>query len=326
MEALPVLFDAETSPQHIPVMKEEVLALLCPQSGGRFVDGTLGGGGHARAILVASASQGTLLGVDQDAAALSSAASRLSLFGERILFRHNNFSQTAALLEEIGWNGVDGVLLDLGFSSLQIEDGERGFSFLRSGPLDMRMDRRQTLTAADIINGVSEEELKRIFREFGEEPAAGALARAIVRARASAPIETTHDFVSIISRVLPPSFRSHIHPATRAFQALRIAVNEELIHLATFLHDGYRLLRPGGRMVILTYHSLEDRLVKGAFRRWAAACICPPQLPVCVCTWTPQVRILTSKPLVPTQEEITTNPRSRSAHLRAVERLAIKGH
>src|SRR5262249_31570311 len=161
--------------------------------------------------------------------------------------------------------------------------------------------------------------------EFGEEPAAGALARAIVRARASAPIETTHDFVSITGRVLPSSFRSHIHPATRVFQALRIAVNEELTHLATFLQDGYRLLRPSGRMVILSYHSLEDRLVKEAFRRWAATCICPSQLPVCACTWTPQVRILTQKPLTPTREEIATNPRSRSAHLRAVERLATRG-
>jgi 16S rRNA (cytosine1402-N4)-methyltransferase len=325
MEALPVLFDAETSPQHIPVMKEEVLALLRPQSGGRFVDGTLGGGGHASAILIASSPHGTLLGIDQDAAALSSAACQFSLFGERVLFRHENFSQTSALLEEIGWDDVDGILLDLGFSSLQVEDGDRGFSFLRSGPLDMRMDRCQPLTAADIVNDASEEELKKIFREFGEEPAAGSLARAIVRARALAPIETTDDFVAAIGRVLPPSFRSHIHPATRAFQALRIAVNGELTHLASFLQDGYRLLRPGGRMVILTYHSLEDRLVKEAFRRWAATCICPPQLPVCGCTWTPQVRILTHKPLGPTREEITINPRSRSAHLRAVERLAIKG-
>jgi 16S rRNA (cytosine1402-N4)-methyltransferase len=325
MEALPVLLDAEVSPKHLPVMQEEVLALLRPQSGRRFLDGTLGGGGHAFAILTAAAPNSLLLGIDQDADTLSSTSRQFALFGDRFLARQDNFSYAVPLLEEIGWDGVDGVLLDLGFSSLQIEDGSRGFSFLRPGPLDMRMDRRQALKAADILIHASEGELKRIFRELGEEPAAGAIARLIVRSRVSTPLATTQDLVALVSRILPLSSRSHLHPATRVFQALRIAVNKELEHLTTFLQDGYRLLHPGGRMVILSYHSLEDRLVKEAFRRWAATCICPPQFPVCACTWSPQVRILTPKPLTPTQAEIVANPRSRSARLRAVERISVEG-
>jgi 16S rRNA (cytosine1402-N4)-methyltransferase len=214
------------------------------------------------------------------------------------------------------------VFLDLGFSSLQVDNGERGFSFLRPGPLDMRMDQRQDLRAADVINRASEAELRQIFRDLGEEPAAGALARAVVRARAAAPVTTTAALVETIARVVKRTPRSHLHPATRAFQALRIAVNQELDHLTAFLRAGYRLLRPGGRMVILSYHSLEDRLVKEAFRRWAATCLCPPQVQVCVCGWSPQVRILTPKPLMPAPEEIAVNPRARSARLRAVERLS----
>lgn len=325
MEALPAFFETEASPRHLPVMPEEVLTLLRPQRGSRFLDGTLGGGGHALAILSAAEPDSILLGLDQDADTLLATIPRFSSFGERVLFRHTNFSCALTVLEEIGWDGVDGVVLDLGFSSLQVEDASRGFSFLRSGPLDMRMDRQQSLSAADIVNTASEEELKRIFREFGEEPAAGAIARLIVRSRTATPLTTTQDFVALVSRILPPSSRSHLHPATRVFQALRIAVNHELDHLTTFLQHGYRLLRPGGRMVILAYHSLEDRLVKEAFRRWAASCLCPPQLPVCACAWSPQVRILTAKPLTPTPTEIALNPRARSARLRAVERISIKG-
>jgi 16S rRNA (cytosine1402-N4)-methyltransferase len=324
MDALPAVFDAEASPRHLPVMQEEVLALLRPQPEGRFVDGTLGGGGHATAILT-TAPGSVLLGLDQDWDTLLATIPRLALFGERVLIRQANFSRALSVLEELGWDGVDGVLLDLGFSSLQVDNGERGFSFLRSGPLDMRMDRSQGLSAADLVNTASEEELKKIFRQFGEEPAAGAIARLIARSRSTAPITTTQELVALVTRILPPSPRMHLHPATRVFQALRIAVNQELDHLAAFLQDGYRLLRPGGRMVILSYHSLEDRLVKEAFRRWAASCICPPQLPVCACAWAPQVRILTPKPLPPTPTEIAANPRSRSARLRAVERVTVTG-
>lgn len=322
MEALRVASESEISLRHIPVMKNEVVALLRPRSGARLLDGTLGGGGHAFALLEASEPDGQLIGLDQDAHSLPVAVQRVSVFGDRCLTFHANFSTAAALLKGIGWDGVDGLLLDLGFSSLQVEDGARGFSFLRSGPLDMRMDQQLNYRAADLVNLESEDGLRRIFREFGEEPAAGRIARALVRSRERAPIQTTSDLVAVVERVIPRSPRVHLHPATRIFQALRIAVNKELEHLSLFLQDGYRLLRPGGRLVILSYHSLEDRLVKEAFRRWASSCICPPQLQVCACHWSPQVRILTSKPLSPTPEEVSINPRSRSAHLRAVERLS----
>jgi len=324
MEALRAV-STETASRHIPVMKEEVIALLRPRSGNLYLDGTLGSGGHAAALLEALAPDGLLIGMDQDAVALEIATHRLASFGKRCTFVHDNFSNAAAVLHEMKWEGADGILLDLGFSSIQVEDGDRGFSFLRPGPLDMRMDNRQDLSAADVVNSASEEALKKIFREFGEEPAARFLARTVVKERAVTPIRATTDLANLIARVLPRSPRSHLHPATKVFQALRIAVNRELDHLSAFLRDGYRLLRPGGRMAILAYHSLEDRLVKEAFRRWAATCLCPPQLQVCACGWSPQVRILTSKPLTPSSEEVRMNPRARSARLRAVERLDLEG-
>ena len=308
---------------HIPVMLEQVLAFLQPCLGGDILDGTLGGGGHAAALLEAGRGRGRLLGLDRDPSALLVAQQQLAPFvGQHVLLQAN-FSQAAAVLRELGWAGVDGILLDLGFSSLQVEDGERGFSFLRPGPLDMRMDQNGGRSAADIVNASSEEELHRMLREYGEERAARAIARAILRERARGPITTTTSLVKIIERsVRRPTRhqRPRLHVATRTFQALRIAVNQELRHLALFLQEGYTLLRPGGRMVVLSYHSLEDRLVKTAFRRWASACICPPQLQVCACDWEPQVRVLTPKPLTPTSQEVMENTRARSACLRAVER------
>ena len=308
---------------HIPVMLEQVLAFLQPCLGGDILDGTLGGGGHAAALLEAGRGRGRLLGLDRDPSALLVAQQQLAPFvGQHVLLQAN-FSQAAAVLRELGWAGVDGILLDLGFSSLQVEDGERGFSFLRPGPLDMRMDQNGGRSAADIVNASSEEELHRTLREYGEERAARAIARAILRERAREPITTTTSLVKIIERsVRRPARhqRPRLHVATQTFQALRIAVNQELRHLALFLQEGYTLLRPGGRMVVLSYHSLEDRLVKTAFRRWASACICPPQLQVCACDWEPQVRVLTPKPLTPTSQEVMENTRARSACLRAVER------
>ena len=328
------------APGHVPVMLEQVRSLLQPCLGGDILDGTLGGGGHAAALLESSCGKGRLLGLDRDPRALLVARQRLAPFVGQHVTLHANFSQAAAVLRQLGWTGVDGLLLDLGFSSLQVEDGERGFSFLRPGPLDMRMDQSGGRSAADIVNASSEEELHRILREYGEERAARAIARAILQERVHEPITTTTTLVKIIERsVRRPvrhrryrkrkrvlhqpkmdTFPLRVHAATQTFQALRIAVNQELQHLAVFLREGYTLLRPGGRMVVLSYHSLEDRLVKTAFRRWASACICPPQLQVCACDWEPQVRVLTPKPLTPTGQEVMENTRARSARLRAVER------
>jgi len=321
-------------------MIEETLAQLQLRPGAEVLDGTLGGGGHAEAFLAASGPHGRLLGLDRDQDALVIARERLASWETRTTLVHENFSQAKPVLDRLGWDGVDAVVLDLGFSSMQIDTAARGFSFMRSGPLDMRMDQAEERCAADIVNHASQAELRQIFWEWGEERASGALSRALVQARQKVPFTTTAGLVQTIEQVVkrplhtadsarstrPSGFAraarsTHsIHPATRVFQALRIAVNQELAHLSAFLDEGYRLLKPGGRMVILAYHSLEDRLVKIAFRRWAASCICPPQLPVCGCHWSPQVRILTAKPLAPSQLEVKRNPRARSARLRAVER------
>ena len=316
---------------HLPVMLEETLAQLQLRPGAAVLDGTLGGGGHAAAFLAANSPYGCLLGLDRDQEALAIARERLASWETRVTLVHENFSQSRTALQRLGWDGVDAVLLDLGFSSMQIDTAARGFSFMRSGPLDMRMDQDEERCAADIVNHASQAELRQIFWEWGEERASGVLSRALVHARQKTPFTTTLALVQTIEQVVKGPFyaadstrstrsTNSIHPATRVFQALRIAVNQELTHLAAFLDEGYRLLKPGGRMVILAYHSLEDRLVKRAFRRWASSCICPPQLPICGCDWSPQVKILTAKPLTPSQLEVRRNPRARSARLRAVER------
>jgi 16S rRNA (cytosine1402-N4)-methyltransferase len=320
MEATPLISSAMPIARHVPVMQDEVLRYLNPKSSETFVDGTVGGGGHTAAILVACAPRGRVLGLDRDEHALAVARQRLDTDADRLVLVHANFSQAAEVLARLGWEPVDGILLDLGFSSLQVEDAERGFSFSHAGPLDMRMDQDDEWCAADIVNSASEGELRQIFHDLGEERAAGAVARAVVRARSQSPFTTTTALAQTVEHVIKRTPRMRIHPATRVFQALRIAVNRELEHLKTFLHEGYRLLRPRGRMVILAYHSLEDRLVKEAFRRWAATCLCPPQIQLCCCGWSPKVRLLTSKPLFPTESEVERNPRARSARLRAVER------
>lgn len=300
-------------------MLREVTGLLRPSPSCRYVDGTLGGGGHAERILELSSPDGRLLGLDRDEEALEIARARLGRFGDRLIARHANYTEARTVLREIGWERVHGVLLDLGLSSFQLEGPGRGFSFLRDEMLDMRMDRRQSLTAHRVVNAFPAADLERIFRDYGEEPRARAIAAAIARERQKRPIDTTGQLARLVARV--GRRPSRLHPATRVFQALRIFVNRELEHLGEFLSSAYELLFPEGRVVILSYHSLEDRLVKRAFRDWSRSCVCPPGTANCRCGWSRKAKIVTPKPLVPTREEVRANPRARSAKLRAAERV-----
>lgn len=309
-----------TTVEHIPVLLRETLEILRPRSGGRYVDGTLGGGGHAEAILEASSPAGRLLGIDWDEEARERSALRLRRFGGRVIIRGGDFSEIGERLRELGWNGADGILLDLGVSSFHLDSAERGFSFSRRGPLDMRMDRSRSLDAAQWLAAASEADLARMLREYGEEPKARRIAKAIVAARRRGDLTDTESLAGVVARVVGRAVAHH--PATRTFQALRIAVNAELECLERFLRDSYRWLEPGGRMVVVAYHSLEDRMVKQAFRTWARSCLCPRSAPVCGCGWSKKVVPLTARPLRPTPDEVARNPRSRSARLRAVERIA----
>ncbi len=303
---------------HEPVLLEEVLRFLRPHAGGVYIDATVGGGGHAEAILEKSAPDGRLLGLDADPDALRRSQRRLHRFGRRVVLVHANFDRLQSVAERYGFVPADGVLMDLGVSSDQLADAARGFSFLRPGPLDMRMDPSLPHTAADLVNTLDEEDLARLIRAYGEEPYARRIARAIVRAR---PIYTTTELADLIARVVPRRPGQRLHPATRTFQALRIAVNDELGALERALPQALAVLRPGGRLAVITFHSLEDRIVKHFFRREARDCICPPRQPVCTCGHKAQVRILTPKPVVPSPEEVERNPRSRSAKLRVGEKL-----
>ena len=301
---------------HVPVMVAEVVRGLRPRPGARLVDATVGLGGHSAALLNA-APETTLLGVDRDPQALAMAAERLAAFGPRVRLRQGTFADLQGLLADETWDGADAVLLDLGVSSLQLDVAERGFGFRQEGPLDMRMDPAAELSAEDIVNTWDEGALGDAIARLGEEPRARAVARAIVRAR---PLASTSDLADVVARAVGRG-KPGLHPATRTFQAIRILVNDELGALERVLADGWTLLRPGGRLAILAYHSLEDRRVKAAFRRWAASCVCPPGLPRCGCGWSAKGRLLTTRPLRPTGEEIFSNPRARSARLRIIERL-----
>ena len=310
---------------HAPVLVEQVLEILRPEAGKRYLDGTLGGGGHAEQLLERSSPDGQILGLDWDGEAVAAAQRRLRRFEDRLVTRWANFTAAGEILEEIGWDKVNGILLDLGLSSHHIESPGRGFSFKAEARLDMRMDRRQSLDAYQVVNAFSVTELERIFREYGEEPLARRIALAIDAGRRRKAIETTRELAEIVARIARTGKtrsvgrRSRVHPATRTFQALRIAVNRELEYLATFLENAYELLLSNGRMVVITFHSLEDRLVKEAFRKWNRSCLCPPRIPLCRCGWSQKAKVLTPKPLVPSLVEIRTNPRARSAKLRAVE-------
>jgi 16S rRNA (cytosine1402-N4)-methyltransferase len=312
--------DTCTSVTHVPVMLREMVELLRPCSGGRYVDGTLGGGGHAEAILDASAPDGELLGVDWDEDACSRAQGRLEGYGARLHVVAATYDEIGGCLERLGWDGADGIVIDLGVSSLQLDVAERGFSFSRAGPLDMRMNRRGLRPLAEWLHDVSEKDLVRVLRHYGEEPRARRVARSILAAERRGELVDTVALAAAVARVVGRG-AGH-HPATRTFQALRIAVNGELEILERFLGVAYGWLRPGGRLVVLAYHSLEDRLVKQAFRLWARSCLCPRSLPVCRCGWSKKATVLTPRPLRPTAAEVERNPRARSARLRAVERLA----
>jgi len=305
---------------HVSVLVREVIGFLRPAPGGRYVDGTLGGGGHSEAVLAASAPDGQVLGLDRDDEAIAAARERLQIFGARAITRQASFAEVREVLAEIGWLAADGMILDLGVSSWQIDAPQRGFSFRLGGRLDMRMDRRQSLDAYHLVNTAPAQELVRIFRDYGEEPQARRIAERIAAERKQRSLDTTDQLARLVEGVKGLRRRDH-HPATQVFQALRIAVNQELDQLEHFLADGFEVLRPGGRMVIISFHSLEDRLVKNAFRRWSRACLCPPRALVCRCGWSRKVKVLTKRPVAPGPAETAANPRARSAKLRAVERL-----
>lgn len=300
-------------------MPAEVLELLAPRPGGIYLDGTVGGGGHSRLILEASSPDGRLIGLDRDPQALAKAGEVLAPFGGRAVLRHGNFSAAADILAALGVEGLDGMLLDLGVSSHQLDAPERGFSFRADAPLDMRMDPTVGATAAEVLNSAEADELVRIFREYGEERWAGRIARRIVATRQQHPLETTRQLAELVRDAVPGGrVPARIHPATRVFQALRIHVNRELEHVSRGVAQGIDLLKPGGRLVVISFHSLEDRIVKRIFREESRGCVCPPRLPVCVCNQVPKVEVLTRRALRAAPEEVDTNPRARSAVLRAV--------
>ena len=311
-----------TAENHRPVLLEEVLELLAPVSGQLWVDGTLGAGGHANALLEAVSPEGRVIGIDRDPLALAMATERLTPYGQSFIPCRGEHERICELLQELSIDGVDGILLDLGVSSMQLDRAERGFSFRHDAPLDMRMDPDTAASAANLLLELDETELRQILWRYGEERRAGAIARAIVRRRDEKPITRTFDLAELVSEVLGPQARRfRIHPATRTFQALRIAVNGEIVGLAAAVHDAIDCLRPGGRLAVIAYHSLESRAVKHAMRDSLKRCICPRGLPVCGCGMPGSVRAVTGKAVRPTPEEIEGNPRARSAQLRVVERL-----
>ncbi len=308
---------------HLPVLAEEVMTILSPRPGSLQIDGTLGGGGHTERILEASTPDGRVLGLDADPAAVARVAARLARFGDRLVVRQADFRDVGTVAPAAGFAAVDGLLLDLGLSSYQLADADRGFGFRTGGPLDMRFDASRGVPAAELIATLDASALASLFRRYGEEPRAGRIARAIVRERAVAPIDTAERLAAVVERAAPAApGKRRIHPATRVFQALRIAVNDELGALEAALVSAMDLLRPGGRLVVLSYHSLEDRIVKRFVAAERKGCICPPVVPVCVCGRSPRLRALGPQPVVPTADEVAANPRARSARMRAAERLA----
>lgn len=306
---------------HVSVLLEECLEGLNIRPEGIYVDGTLGGAGHSSRI-AAQLTTGRLIGIDRDPVALKAAGERLAPVADRVTLVHSNFCEIASVLDDLGIQGVDGILLDLGVSSPQLDDGSRGFSYMVDAPLDMRMDNGDILSADQVVNTWSFEELKRILYEYGEERYAPAIASAICKRREVEPIRTTLELVDVIRSAMPASaLREKQHPAKRSFQAIRIAVNDELNSVAKVMEAAIPKLNPGGRLAVITFHSLEDRIVKNAMAQAAKGCTCPPNFPVCVCGKKPQVKIITRKPIVSGDEELEKNPRARSAKLRVCEKV-----
>ena len=307
---------------HIPVLLNETLAHLLPERGGIFIDGTLGGGGHAEAVLSRLPETGRLIGIDRDWEAVHAAGERLASYAGRFTALHGNFFDMRTLLSQIGIDRVDGILLDLGVSSHQLDTQGRGFSYKTDAPLDMRMDQNAALSARDVVNTYPEAELARIFFAYGEERFGKRIAERICRAREQYPIESTLALAQIVREAIPAKYRNEPqHPARRTFQALRIEVNDELSGLDRAVETACDLLQKGGRLCIITFHSLEDRIVKQAFRRFENPCTCPPSAPICICGKVPKAKILTRKPLTASQEEEARNSRSTSAKLRCIEKI-----
>ncbi len=307
---------------HVPVLYDQVIEGLAPKEGMIFVDGTLGGGGHSLGIAAGIGEAGTLIGIDRDRDAIEAASERLRDCACRKFFVQSNYADVKAVLRELGIEKIDGALLDLGVSSFQLDNAERGFSYMQDAPLDMRMSADDRLTAADIVNTYTEEDLTRVIRDYGEERWAARIAAFIVKERAKAPFETTFRLVDTIKRAIPASARREgPHPAKRTFQALRIEVNDELGCLKDALADFTDVLAPRGRLAVISFHSLEDRIVKEYFQQRLSPCICPPEFPVCVCGRKADIKKVTRKPLTASPEELRDNPRARSAKLRIIEKL-----
>jgi 16S rRNA (cytosine1402-N4)-methyltransferase len=305
---------------HEPVMLKEVIDRLCINKNGVYVDGTLGGAGHAQAIL--KKTEGFLVGIDCDDEALQAAEKKLAEFGSSKVLVKSNFADLGNVLEKLNIKKVDGILLDLGVSSHQLDSAERGFSFSQQAPLDMRMDRSLKFSAYDIVNSFAQKDLEKIIRDFGEEKMAGRIARAISQKRRLSPIKTTMDLAVIAAGAMPPKFRHQkIHPATRTFQAIRIAVNNELDNIKLAISAAVDVLKPGGRLCIISFHSLEDRLVKNEFRSLEGGCTCPRDVPICICRRETKLKVLTRKALIPSSMETENNPRARSAKLRVAQRV-----
>ncbi len=307
---------------HQPVLYHEIIHALQPIQGGAYVDGTVGAGGHAWGILQASQPDGRLLGLDLDPQALELARQRLAEFGERVSLVQASYTTLSEQISRTGWEGTNGILLDLGLSSMQLDTAARGFSFAVDAPLDMRFSPQNPVSAADLVNKLPERDLANLIFRYGEERRSRQIARAIVRSR---PINTTRQLAEIVLRASGPERRkSHLHPATRTFQALRIEVNQELENLQSVLPQAVSALLPGGRLAVIAFHSLEDRIVKHFFQRESRDCICPPNQPVCTCGHQAILKILTRSPIRPTEEETALNPRARSAVLRIAEKLPVK--